>query len=42
MIGNSVLWKEALARIATDVERRASLKRWSDRTGFLMERDIMV
>jgi len=42
VIGDSVPWKEALARIATDVERRAGQQRWTDRTGFLVERDIMV
>ncbi|WP_454730399.1 hypothetical protein [Cellulosimicrobium protaetiae] len=42
MIGDSVPWKETLDRIATDIERRAGQKRWTDRTGFLMERDVMV
>lgn len=42
MIGDSVPWKEALGRIAVDVERRAGQKRWTDRTGFLVERDVMV
>ena len=42
VIGDSVPWKEALGRIAADVERRAGQKRWTNRTGFLMERDVMV
>lgn len=42
MIDDAVPWKEALGRIAVDVERRAGQKRWTARTGFLVERDVMV
>lgn len=42
MIGDSVPWKEALGRIAVDVERRAGQKRWTNRTSFLVERDVRV
>ncbi len=42
MIADSVPWKETLGRIATDVERRAGQARWTERTGFLVERDVMI
>lgn len=42
MIDDSVPWKETLDRMADEVERRASQKRWTNRTGFLMERDVMI
>ncbi|GAA2086382.1 hypothetical protein [Brevibacterium salitolerans] len=42
MIDDSAPCKETLGRIAVDIERRAGQKRWTDRTGFLMERDVMV
>ena len=42
MISDSVPWREELLKIATALERRAELKRWSTRTGFLVERDLMV
>ncbi|ANP73038.1 hypothetical protein [Cryobacterium arcticum] len=42
MIADSVPWREELLKIATALERRAEVKRWSTRTGFLVERDLMV
>ena len=35
-------WREELLKVATALERRAELKRWTTRTGFLVERDLMV
>lgn len=42
MIDDSVPWKATVNRIADDVEKRAGQKRWTDRTGFLLERDVMI
>ncbi|TFB51958.1 hypothetical protein [Cryobacterium tagatosivorans] len=42
MIADSVPWREELLKLATALERRAELKRWTARTGFLVERDLMV
>lgn len=42
MIADSVPWREELLKVATALERRAEMKRWSTRTGFLVERDLMV
>ncbi len=42
MIGDSVPWKEELLRVAGSIERRANQQRWTDRTGFLVERDVMA
>ena len=42
MISDSVPWRGELLKTAEALERRASLKRWTTRTGFLVERDLMV
>ena len=42
MISDSVPWREELLKVAIALERRAELKRWTTRTGFLVERDLMV
>lgn len=41
MIGNSVPWKEDLFRVADSLERRAKQRRVTERTAFLIERDVM-
>lgn len=41
MIWDSVPWKEDLLRVADSVERRMMQRRWSERTSFLVERDVM-
>jgi hypothetical protein len=41
MINDSVPWREELIAIASRLRRRGSQKRWTDRTYFLVERDIM-
>ena len=42
MISDSVPWRGELLKTAEALERRASLKRWTTRTGFLVERDLMA
>lgn len=42
VISDSVPWRGELLKTAEALERRASLKRWTTRTGFLVERDLMV
>jgi hypothetical protein len=42
MIGDSVPWKEELLRVAEVLERRTTQRRWTERTSFLVERDIMT
>ncbi|MCH8563669.1 hypothetical protein LTI14_10650 [Nesterenkonia sp. YGD6] len=42
MISDSVPWKEELLKVATALERRAQTARWTERTGFLVERDLMI
>lgn len=41
MIGDSIPWKEDLLRIAEILERRTEQRRWTERTSFLVERDVM-
>lgn len=35
-------WREDLLKVAAAVERRSKVRRWTARTGFLVERDLMV
>lgn len=41
MIGDSVPWKEELLKVAQTLERRTAQRRWTERTSFLVERDVM-
>lgn len=41
MIGDSIPWKEDLLRIAKTLEGRTTQRRWTERTSFLVERDVM-
>ncbi|MGJ0121014.1 hypothetical protein ACQ7HM_17570 [Williamsia sp. MIQD14] len=41
MISDSVPWKEDLYRVAERLDRRGSQVRWTERTAFLVERDVM-
>lgn len=41
MISDSVPWKEELLRVAQSIERRTTQRRWTERTSFLVERDLM-
>lgn len=42
MISDSVPWKIELLKIADRLERRKTQRRWTEQTGFLVERDVMV
>lgn len=42
MIADSVPWKEELLKVADALERRGVMTRWTTRTGFLVERDLLV
>lgn len=42
MISDSVPWKEDLYRVAERLDRRGTQSRWTERTAFLVERDVMV
>jgi hypothetical protein len=41
VIGDSVPWKEELLRVAEVLDRRTRQRRWTERTSFLVERDVM-
>jgi len=42
VISDSVPWKVELLKTADSLDRRAHQKRWTERTGFLVECDIML
>ena len=42
MLWNTGQWKYELSQIANRLEKRLTQKRWTERTNFLVERDIMV
>jgi hypothetical protein len=42
VINDSIPWREQLLRSADDLERRKTQRRWTERTSFLVERDVMV
>lgn len=42
MIDDSVPWKEDLLRLAQRLQSKAAQQRWVERTGYLVERDIMI
>lgn len=42
MIDDSVPWRQELLKVAAALERRSEIARWMTRTGFLVERDLMV
>lgn len=42
VIQDSIPWKDELIKTASRLERKKTQKRWTDRSGFLVERDIMV
>ena len=39
---HSIPWKHELRKMAAALERRAGMRRWTERTGFLVERDVML
>jgi hypothetical protein len=42
VINDSVPWKEELLRVAARLEKKKSQPRWTERSGFVVERDVMV
>ncbi len=42
MIDDSIPWKEELVRVADRLHAKKKQKRWSKRSGYLVERDFMV
>jgi hypothetical protein len=42
VIWDSVPWREELLRVAERLERRKKQRRWTERTSFLVERDVMT
>lgn len=42
MIQDSTYWKQSLHRLADELERRSQQKRWTGRSEYLVERDIML
>jgi hypothetical protein len=42
MINDSVPWREELWRVADRLEKKSRQERWTDRSTFLVERDMMV
>jgi hypothetical protein len=42
VIDDSIPWKDDLIRIADRLEAKTKQKRWTERTGYLIERDLMV
>jgi hypothetical protein len=42
VIDDSIPWKDELVRVADRLEAKTRQKRWTDRTGYLIERDFMV
>lgn len=42
MIADSVPWRYELLKVAVALERRSEMARWTTRTGFLVERDLLV
>lgn len=41
VIGDSGPWKDELLRVAEVLDRRTRQRRWTERTSFLVERDVM-
>ena len=42
MIDDSIRWKDELVKVADRLEAKTKQKRWTDRTGYLIERDFVV
>ena len=42
VIADSVPWRDELLKVAAALEKRSAMRRWTPRTGFLVERDLMV
>lgn len=42
MISDSIPWRDELLRVADRLERKSLQKRWTERSSFMVERDIMT
>jgi hypothetical protein len=42
MISDSIPWRDELLRVADRLEQKSFQKRWSERSSFIVERDIMT
>lgn len=42
MIDDAALWKDELVKIADRLEAKTRQRRWTDRTGYLIERDFVA
>jgi hypothetical protein len=42
VIDDSIPWKDELVKVANRLEAKTKQKRWTDRTGYLIERDFIV
>lgn len=42
MLTNALQWKQELLKSAARLEKKATQKKWTDQTAFIVERDVMV
>ena len=42
MISDSIPWRDELLRVADRLEQKSSQRRWTERSSFIVERDIMT
>ena len=42
MISDSIPWKDELLRVAERLERKSLQRRWTERSSFIVERDVMT
>lgn len=42
MISDAIPWREELLRVADRLEKKTIQRRWTERSGFLVERDVMT
>lgn len=42
MISDAIPWRDELLRVADRLEKKAGQKGWTERSGFLVERDVMT
>lgn len=42
MLTSALQWKQELLRSAARLDKKATQKRWTDQTAFVVERDVMV
>src|SRR5687767_863885 len=42
MLTSALQWKQELLKSAVRLEKKATQKKWTDQTAFIVERDVMV